>query len=292
MDSLYNFSIVAPNNDETPPDGFPENVQFSTINDTFRELMAVLSRDRRDIGQRQRTVVVELNIATISGSDLIYEPLQTLPDDTGVTVGLNIDISSDVESTSVAHYNDLPVRSATGGYMREGAFQRRRNYVLVRNHFLGGWQLLSRMDRVPEDEHGRSFGYRDVVITSEDLTYTDVGTMVVADLDALGSVNLGIAEDDLIRWPLRVPVDIVAVNANADAELLLVVPEGHSLRQFTTDRQRPFVGATEGVNLNTTRAVQSKPNTYAVLKTAQRAGLFRLIRTGLSSWVIVEGPLN
>lgn len=45
MSEVIYWSSVAANNDDTPPDGFPENMAYSAVNDSAREVMAAIARD-------------------------------------------------------------------------------------------------------------------------------------------------------------------------------------------------------------------------------------------------------
>ena len=38
-DEIYDWSTTAANNNSAPPDGFPENMNYSEVNDAARELM-------------------------------------------------------------------------------------------------------------------------------------------------------------------------------------------------------------------------------------------------------------
>jgi hypothetical protein len=44
MAEIYDWDIVADNNNSAPPDGAPENMNYQEVNDTIREIMAVLAR--------------------------------------------------------------------------------------------------------------------------------------------------------------------------------------------------------------------------------------------------------
>ena len=41
---IFDYSVTASNNNATPPNGFPENMAYSDVNDSARELMAVIAR--------------------------------------------------------------------------------------------------------------------------------------------------------------------------------------------------------------------------------------------------------
>lgn len=41
---VFDFDILANNNNNTPPDGFPENMQYSEVNNAAREFMAAIAR--------------------------------------------------------------------------------------------------------------------------------------------------------------------------------------------------------------------------------------------------------
>lgn len=46
MGEIYDYDIAAGNNNDAPPDGFPENMEYAQVNNAARELMAGLARWR------------------------------------------------------------------------------------------------------------------------------------------------------------------------------------------------------------------------------------------------------
>jgi len=48
MSEILDFSTTAANNDSAAPDGFKEDMAYSDVNDSARELMAAIARDVRD----------------------------------------------------------------------------------------------------------------------------------------------------------------------------------------------------------------------------------------------------
>lgn len=44
MAEVFDWDIIAANNNDAPPNGAPENMEYSEVNDTMREFMAVLAR--------------------------------------------------------------------------------------------------------------------------------------------------------------------------------------------------------------------------------------------------------
>lgn len=49
MGELTDWDTTAANNNSTPPDGFPENMDYSDVNNAARELMAVMARFYKDL---------------------------------------------------------------------------------------------------------------------------------------------------------------------------------------------------------------------------------------------------
>lgn len=49
MAELHEWDVAAANNNSAPPDGFPENMNYSAVNNSAREVMAVLRRHLGDI---------------------------------------------------------------------------------------------------------------------------------------------------------------------------------------------------------------------------------------------------
>lgn len=48
MAELIDYSVIAANNNSAPPDGWPEDQQYDTVNNCGREMMAVIKRDLDD----------------------------------------------------------------------------------------------------------------------------------------------------------------------------------------------------------------------------------------------------
>jgi len=48
MSEVFDFSTAAAGNNSAAPDGFPENMAYSDVNDAARELMAAVARDVED----------------------------------------------------------------------------------------------------------------------------------------------------------------------------------------------------------------------------------------------------
>ena len=75
MAELRDWSVTAVSNNDTSPDGFPENMQFSEVNNSAREVMAVLARHRQDTsGELTTTGTGAALVLTTSGT---YSPLRT-----------------------------------------------------------------------------------------------------------------------------------------------------------------------------------------------------------------------
>lgn len=50
MAEIYDYDVSAANNNSAPPDGFPENMQYSEVNNAAREVMAVIARYMQALG--------------------------------------------------------------------------------------------------------------------------------------------------------------------------------------------------------------------------------------------------
>lgn len=55
MSEVRTWAVQADNNNESPPNGFPENMDFSEVNNAARELMAAVARYREALGAVQTT---------------------------------------------------------------------------------------------------------------------------------------------------------------------------------------------------------------------------------------------
>ena len=67
MAQLYDWDISAANNNSAPPDGFPENMDYSEVNDAAREVMAVLARFLTSIKGTLTSTGTEPDYAVTSG---------------------------------------------------------------------------------------------------------------------------------------------------------------------------------------------------------------------------------
>ena len=67
---IYDWSNAAANNNSAPPDGFPENMNYSEVNDAARELMAVVKRYVEAVDGTNSTTGTEPNYALSSGQSL------------------------------------------------------------------------------------------------------------------------------------------------------------------------------------------------------------------------------
>jgi hypothetical protein len=79
MSEVINWSSTAANNNDTPPDGFPENMAYSAVNDSAREVMAAIARD----------IVDTRGYLIATGTDTAIEVTPTR-DIQSYTVGLTI----------------------------------------------------------------------------------------------------------------------------------------------------------------------------------------------------------
>jgi len=69
-DEIYDWSNSAANNNSAPPDGFPENMNYSDVNDAARELMAVVARFRDAIDGTNQTSGTQPAYTLSSGQSL------------------------------------------------------------------------------------------------------------------------------------------------------------------------------------------------------------------------------
>ena len=73
MSELKDWDTTAANNDDAPPDGFPENMEYSEVNDAARELMAVLARWFADTNASVLTTgAADAYVLTTSGNYTAY----------------------------------------------------------------------------------------------------------------------------------------------------------------------------------------------------------------------------
>lgn len=139
MSEILNWDVAAANNNDPAPDGFPEGMAYSEVNDSSREVMAAIAREEQDTNGTIGTV----------GAGLIFTATAdrtfTLADGVKLAVKFNVTTGAGVKTLDV---NGLGARTL---YLPDGEtlfiLEAGGIYLFVYNTTLGGWQLLSTLGR-------------------------------------------------------------------------------------------------------------------------------------------------
>lgn len=152
MSEVYTWDKVAANNNDAPPDGWPENQAYSSVNNCAREMMAALARDLAD---RNGTL-------TTAGT----APAYTLTSNRTITalvdgMLLSFKIHSGYNGAATLNLNSLgaqPIRlpSSGGGSPTYTNFSTGDVVLVVWDASNGWWQLLSSN---PGDRYGTVTDY-------------------------------------------------------------------------------------------------------------------------------------
>lgn len=167
---IYGFDPVAANNDDAPPNGFPENMAYGEVNDAARELMASIARWRS---------TAFATTLTTAGTQPAYT-LTTPHAFTGFTGGEMVSLTAHATSTgaitlAVDGQPAGAVVDHTGTQIGAGGFQANGRYVLIRRGT--GWQLISGAVQAASET---AAGVVELATNAEALTGTDTARALTA----------------------------------------------------------------------------------------------------------------
>lgn len=106
MAELFNWDVAADNNNDAPPNGFPEGMAPSAVNNAAREVMAVLARAYQAFGGFPTT-----NGTNNNYSLTINQTITAYPD--GMAFGFRADRSSDDSGDGTLNINAVGAVSLT-----------------------------------------------------------------------------------------------------------------------------------------------------------------------------------
>lgn len=125
MAELFDWDIAADNNNQAPPDGFPEGMAPSAVNNAAREVMAVLARAYSAFGSFTQT--------NGSGNNFGITVSQTIP---AYTDGMAFTFRSNRANTGSATLNvngvgQVSMFDATGGNLPQNAIRAGSVHIAV-----------------------------------------------------------------------------------------------------------------------------------------------------------------
>lgn len=219
MSEVYTWDKVAANNNDAPPDGWPENQAYSSVNNCAREMMAALARDLAD---RNGTL-------TSAGT----APAYTLTSNRTITalvdgMLLAFKIHSGYNGAATLNLNSLGAQSirlpsSGGGSPTYTNFSAGDVVLVVWDASNGWWQLLSSN---PGDRYG---------------TVTDFGSSIaVSDFLAahVGGDTLRIPGNYSYNLPSGLPSGKIRVVNPEQFNFLLKNAYGYSI--IRTDDATPI----------------------------------------------------
>lgn len=224
----YDYDVVAANNNAAPPDGFPESMQFSEVNDAMREHMARRIRFAADgggaalpnfnalapnsAGAIDRLITLTQGITKVRDGLLVTFRVKTTANENAVWLGLG-------------DGNFYPLVHATGGAVPTNTLVAGAIYAAV--FHTDRWQLLCNVQNSgtfvprPRREETPATGI-------VQLEAADVGGRLHCLLDTVNNpgatLTLNIRKALVQRWPIGASILITSIShtdlfitADADA---------------------------------------------------------------------------
>jgi len=272
MDSVYALKTAAENNNAASPDGFPENMQFSGVNDSFRELMAVLKRDYLDRGG---------SIATTSNAagDFSFSENQTLA--SPPVQGTTLAFKANTDSVTALEFEGRPVVTDRGGRVLRSSLLEDSVHVVVYNAAYDAWQLLTQLPSSLTREQRQSTS--DVNLVRRDLN----GIVQVSIESGVKAPRVLTVTSDLDGvWPVGAFIEFVDVEDNTGGAKAtgthVALPAGSTYRRFLTIRS---LGTT------TVDSPKDASGNAIVVGRGLGARIAKLYRTGPAAFTAVQRPV-
>jgi len=124
MAEIDDWNVTAANNNSAPPDGAPENMDYSAVNNVIRECMAVMARFYKDLnGSLTTTGSADTYAVTLNSSPGAYFQ--------GMWVAVEINVTNTGASTiNVNSYGAKNIKRADGSDVLAGDLQAGQIYEL------------------------------------------------------------------------------------------------------------------------------------------------------------------
>lgn len=157
MPGLNDWDAVAANNNDSPPDGAPEGMAFSAVNNVMREMMAVRKRHYEDTNGSKQSAGDSVNLTlTLSEPYAAYFNGMTVKFSAGTTN------TTTAPTMNVNSLGAIPIKDANAGTVIVGAIQTGGVYTLT---YRDGEFLLSNV-RYPDETQ---VGYQATDILTADV---------------------------------------------------------------------------------------------------------------------------
>lgn len=274
MDSVYILKTDAALNNTVSPDGFPENMQFSGVNDSFRELMAVLKRDYLD---RTGSIVASKD----ANGDLTITENQTLGTlKQGMTLAFKVPSGA---SANALTFEGAPLVTDRGGRVLGSTLIADGIYVAVYNEALSAWQLLTQLPASNPSAREQRQSTAD-----GDLLRADLNGLVQVSIESGVSAArvLTVTSDLEDVWPIGAYIELVDVEDNTEGSKAtgthVALPGGSTYRRFLTIR-----------SLGTTSVDSPKDASGNAIVVGRGLGarIAKLYRTGATAFTAVQRPV-
>ena len=145
MAELRDWEIAATDNDDPPPNGFPEGMSYREVNDAARENMAVIARHSTDTSGSMLTTgtAAALNMAP-SGS---YAGTFSDGDRLSFRIHANIADSATLRVGTGLGVTDIPIHDKNGDVVEADAVI--ENEIVDVVYYSGAWRLVGVINPLP-----------------------------------------------------------------------------------------------------------------------------------------------
>lgn len=256
MDNVLEaLAVAARNNNLTPPDGFPENMQFSDWNDGMRELMSLLRRAQLD----------QHLAGSLSNGDISVTTNQTFA---ALVRGVRLGFSAPAAIDDAPNLNDVKLRTPTRGALRADNLTTGSYYLVAHNG--EAFQVLSDLARPnPLNRNHRA-------VAADDALVRDDFTGVIEITAGSGSYNFTV--DIVDDWPVGAFVEFIDLSGSG---VTVGIPQNDTFEFIETIRSS---GTTVG-------GARDADGNAIITRAGIGARTVRLYRTGATRWTAIQGPL-
>ena len=185
MSEVYEWDAVAANNNDTPPDGFPENMADSNVNNSARELMAAIKRWHTDLsggGGTSGGTVNNYTYTTSTGEAAYYDGMTFTIKPTVTNTGPS---TVNVNSIGAADILLPDGTALVGGELVAGAY-----YILVYDSTDSGFKIVTTAGT--STTGGSTLEIENVTYTSSTtLSSTDQCKMVIVNSATAAVLTIG-----------------------------------------------------------------------------------------------------
>lgn len=226
MDSVYILKPNAPNNNAASPDGFPENMQFSGVNESFRELMALLKKDYLDrTGNLTASVDSNGDLTVVENQTLGFPPQQ----------GMTLAFQAPADGAAAMNFEGVPLVTDRGGKLLGASIQNGGKYQVVYNAAYSAWQILTQLPVSLARQFRQNSS--DANLTREDLS----GFIQVSPEVGVKAARVLTVTSDLESvWPVGTYIELADIETNTELAKAtgthVALPAGSTYQRFVPIR--------------------------------------------------------